>query len=414
MTEPESPAVDNATKAARRGGGRTSAASLRHEVESLRRRVKELERTTGADSPATDELRVRSAALAERVKELKCIYSISSLLKGRHELGDIMQKVVDALPAAWQYPELACASITLQRRSYQSRGYQDPRWRQEAELWVSGEKVGLLEVGYTAPLANGQEPGFLQEERSLLSTVAARIAEIVALKETQNRLSTHQEHLQSLASELTLTEERERRNLALSLHDRIGQGLAVARLKLETLKHLLPAEHQSRLEDLSSLIKQIVADTRSLTFEISPPILYELGLRQAVIWLGEHVNRQSGLRVEVRCGQELFDLTEGSRVMLFRSIQELLNNTVKHAQASRVTVTLLNNDGEVSVLVDDDGVGFDAASRSVYPSAAGGFGLFSIRERIGHLGGHVTIESSPGKGTRIRISVPGADADAAG
>ena len=96
--------------------------------------------------------------------------------------------------------------------------------------------------------------------------------------------------------------------------------------------------------------------------------------------------------------------------MLFRSIQELLNNTVKHARASRVTVSLLNDDGEVSVLVEDDGVGFDAASRSVYPSAAGGFGLFSIRERIGHLGGHMTIESEPGKGTRIRISVPGADA----
>ena len=413
MTEPLSPAVATATRAPRRAGGRTSAASLRHEVEFLRRRVRELEEITGADSPATDELSARSAALAERVKELKCIYSISSLLKGRHELGDILQKVVDLLPAAWQYPELACASITLQRRSYQSRGYQDPRWRQEAELRVSGEKVGLLEVGYAAPLANGQEPVFLQEEHTLLSTVAARISEIVALKETQNQLSTHQEHLQSLASELTLAEERERRNLALSLHDRIGQGLAVARLKIETMKHLLPAEHQSRLDDLSALIKQIVADTRSLTFEISPPILYELGLGQAVIWLGEHVTQQSGLRVEVRCGQELLDLTDGSRVMLFRSIQELLNNTVKHARASRVTVSLQNDGGEVSALVEDDGVGFDAASRSVYPSAAGGFGLFSIRERIGHLGGHMTIESRPGKGTRIRISVPGADADAA-
>ena len=80
MTEPESPAVDNATKAARRGGGRTSTASLRHEVESLRRRVRELEGTTGTDSTATDELKARSAALAERVKELKCIYSISNLL----------------------------------------------------------------------------------------------------------------------------------------------------------------------------------------------------------------------------------------------------------------------------------------------------------------------------------------------
>lgn len=391
--------------------GSRSENSLLHELERLRRRVAELEGGTTATAESRSQLNTRSDALAERVKELQCIHSISGLLKGRHELGDILQKVVDVLPSAWQYPELARATITLKSRRYQTRNFRELRWRQEIPIIVAAEPAGALEVGYIEPLPDGREPGFLAEEHILLTTVAERLAEIVSLKETQNQLASYQEHLRSLASELTLTEERERRTLALSLHDRIGQGLAVAKLKLETLKHLLPTEHQPRLDDISALIKQIVNDTRTLTFEISPPILYELGLKQAVVWLGEHMARQFSLPVEVRADEELVELTEGVRVMLFRSIQELLTNTVKHAQATRATVRLMNDADELCVVVEDNGVGFDASSHGCVPSTAGGFGLFSIRERIGHLGGRVDVDSSPGKGTRIQISVPGADAE---
>jgi signal transduction histidine kinase len=206
-----------------------------------------------------------------------------------------------------------------------------------------------------------------------------------------------------------MTEERERRTLAIKLHDRIGQGLAVAKLKIETLRRLLPAKHHASLDDISSLIKQIVSDTRTLTFEISPPILYELGLPQAIVWLGEQMERQYGLCVEVDCDQVSVELSEGVRVMVFRSIQELLTNAAKHADSSRVTVHLSGDERGVRIAVEDDGQGFDAASRSKYPSAAGGFGLFSIRERIGHLGGEVTIESSAGKGTRVCLTVPNAE-----
>ncbi|MGC4119819.1 MAG: sensor histidine kinase [Myxococcales bacterium] len=366
--------------------------------------------TRSSASVMPPELERRSDALAERVKELRCLHSISGLLRGRHELSDILQKVVDVIPAAWQYPELAQAALTLKSRRYQSRGFRTPRWAQQAApIVVDGQQVGTLELGYVDALPDGGQPEFLAEEQVLLATVAERLAEIVALKEAQNQLATYQEHLRSLASELTLTEERERRTLALHLHDRIGQGLALARLKMETLKHLVPAEHQARADDLSALLKQIVSDTRSLTFEISPPILYELGLRQAVLWLGEHLEQQSGLRVEVRGDDELVPLTEGVQVMLFRSIQELLTNTMKHAQASRATVRLLNDADELCVIVEDDGVGFDAASLGRLPSAAGGFGLFSLRERIGHLGGRVQVDSTPGKGTRVQLSVPSAD-----
>ncbi len=359
---------------------------------------------------ATNETNGVSNGLVERVKELNCIYSISSVLKSQQDLGDLLQKVVDVLPSAFQYPDLARASLTLKDCVFPAKGHREFVCSERARVVVNGDEAGVLEVGYVDALPDGSPPRFLTEEHFLLAMVAERIADLVALREAQQQISTYQEHLRSLASELTLAEERQRRTLALSLHDRIGQGLAVAKLKVETLKHVLPTEHQTRVDDVATLIKQIVNDTRSLTFEISPPILYELGLGQAVVWLSEHVNRQFGLPVVVRCDEEFGGVSEGVRVMLFRSIQELLTNAVKHAKASSVTVLLLDDADELCVIVEDDGIGFDVETPGRSPSNSGGFGLFSIRERIHHLGGRLDVTSSPGQGTRIQISVPRADA----
>lgn len=354
------------------------------------------------------DLAARSDALAERVKELRCIYSISSLLRGRHDLGEILQQVVNLLPSALQYPELVCAAITLKSRRYATSNYRVTRWSIQTPIVVEGEPEGVLEVGYLDAPAPGAEPEFLPEEHSLLTTVAERIEEIISLKQTQSKLATYQEHLRSLASELTLAEERERRKLALSLHDRIGQGLAVVKLKIESLGQLLPVEQRVRLDSISELLHQIVNDTRALTFEISPPILYELGLGQAIVWLGEHFARQFGLRVEVQGDESLPRLSEGVQVMMFRSTQELLTNVVKHARAGRVTVRLESEARMLSVSVEDDGIGFDPLLQRRYPLATGGFGLFSIRERILHLGGQVEIESKPGHGTKVRVLAPSA------
>jgi len=211
-----------------------------------------------------------------------------------------------------------------------------------------------------------------------------------------------------MAAELAMAEERERRSLAISLHDRIGQSLAVAKLKLETLKHVLPPQYHTRLDDITALIKDIVNDTRSLTIDISPPILYELGLEPAVSWLGEHITRQSGLPVDVYGSGEGIELNEGVRVVVFRSIQELLINAVKHSGASRVSVRISRHGADdVRVVVEDNGAGFVLPERGWHPSAASGFGLFSLRERIGHLGGTVEIESGPGRGTKVVLTVPG-------
>jgi len=361
-----------------------------------------------------EELRARSHALAERMKELECLHSVSDLFENRHiELSEIFQRIVELLPGAWQYPEIACARITMKSRQYQSHNYRETPWRQQADITAGGERVGVIEVGYLEVLPGGTPPQFLPEEADLLETVAHRLGEAYSLKEAQRQLSTYQQHLRSLAMELTLAEERERRQLALHLHDNIGQGLAVAKLKLETLRHLLPEGHGERIDDILALIQQIIADTRTITADISPPILYELRFDQALVWLGDHVRKQSGLQVEVHWPEEDVALSEGVRVLLFRSIQELLANVVKHAGAAAVRIEVERQGNEAHVCVADDGVGFDLEHQGRYPSANGGFGLFSIRERLTHLGGRMTVDPKVGGGTRVHLWVPVTDSPAA-
>jgi len=353
------------------------------------------------------ELRARSHALSERVKELECLHSVSDLLRNdRVELGEIFEMIVNVLPSAWQFPDSSCARISLKSRSYQSQNFREECVVADSPIIVRGEKVGVIEVGYVDPLPDGTARRFLPEEQDLLQTVAQRLAEVYLLKEAQQQLTTYQQHLRSLAMELTLAEERERRQLALHLHDSIGQGLAVTKLKLETLHQLLPPEHQDRTQDVITLVQQIIADTRRITADISPPILYELAFDQALGWLGDHYRRQFGLRVEVIVKDRMLVLSEGIRVMLFRSIQELMTNVVKHARANNVQVMLTRDGSEAHACVADDGVGFDLERQSRYPSASGGFGLFSIRERFAHLGGRISIESQPGKGTRVDLWLP--------
>ncbi|MCC6962921.1 MAG: sensor histidine kinase [candidate division Zixibacteria bacterium] len=352
-------------------------------------------------------LHAQSHALAERVKELEAIHTVSDLFEAKNlELSEIFQKIVNILPAAWQYPEFACSRISLKNRTYQNPSFREPRWRIQQPIVVNDEQIGTLEVGYLEPLPDGTEPEFLVEEKDLLITVAHRLSEAYSLKESQLQLSTYQQHLRSLASELTLAEERERRQLALHLHDSIGQSLALTKLKLETLRHVLPETHKERVEDILVLLQQIIVETRSITAKISPPILYELSFYQAIVWLCDHFKKQHALAVEVVGTDQNIPLGEGVRVMLFRSIQELLTNTLKHAKATEVRVYLQHEESAVHVCIADNGVGFGSELQQQYPSASGGFGIFSIRERLAYLGGRLVIDSSPGKGARVHLWVP--------
>jgi len=235
----------------------------------------------------------------------------------------------------------------------------------------------------------------------------ALFEDITERRESEEKIHTYQEQLQSLASELSLTEERERRRLATVLHDHIAQLLVVAKAKFEKIQEsTLYRSFAKPMEEIRRLIDESIRYTRSLVFELSPPILYDLGFEPAMEWLAEHMQQQYGLEVVVEDDDQPKPLDNEARVLLFRAVRELLFNVLKHAQTNRARVCLLGEGDHLRVIVEDNGVGFTPDKLCASSGKIEGFGLFSIRERLNYSGGHMEIESIPGEVTRVILTVP--------
>ncbi|MEN6497070.1 MAG: response regulator [Thermoguttaceae bacterium] len=241
-----------------------------------------------------------------------------------------------------------------------------------------------------------------EQIRVLNATLEERVAERTALAKQRTG------QLQALAVELGLTEQRERRRLAQRLHDGLQQLLYAARLSLETIRRHATAPKTLRaIQQTDDLLTQSLAESRSLTIELSPPVLYDAGLVAAVQWLARQFLEKQHLEVEVQAHDGVEPITESVRVFLFEAVRELLFNAVKHAQTNKVWVEVTSPQGEfVQVVVTDRGAGFDASRPPDADPGKGSFGLFSIRERLAALGGRLDIESTPGHGTRIMLTAP--------
>jgi signal transduction histidine kinase len=234
--------------------------------------------------------------------------------------------------------------------------------------------------------------------------------EITSRKFAEDQLSEFQERLRSLTSQLSLAEERERRRIAVYLHDNIGQKLAISSIKLGQLKDAALAANSEALvaglNDIRLLFKQIIQDTKSLTFKISSPILYELGLEAAVEWLTEELQDKHGIPTYFEDDHQPKPLDEDLRVLLFQAVSELLMNVVKHARARHVQVSLWRDEEQLHIGIYDDGVGFNVtAASSRWGRKDGGFGLFSIRERLKAFNGLLDVKSTP-YGTTVTLSAP--------
>jgi PAS domain S-box-containing protein len=218
-------------------------------------------------------------------------------------------------------------------------------------------------------------------------------------KSSEEQVLAYQERLQSLAAELSLGEERERRRIATNLHDHIGQSLAFARLKLAALSQVEPS-----LKPVQDLIEQAIVDTRSLTFELSPPVLYELGLVPALEWLTRKIQQDHGVQTRFHDDGQPKPLHENFRVVLFQAVRELLVNVVKHAKASHAQVLLRRDGDALRIIIEDDGIGFEVSKSKA--EAPRSFGLFNVRERVEYLGGRVKIRSESKCGTRVTLIAP--------
>jgi PAS domain S-box-containing protein len=255
--------------------------------------------------------------------------------------------------------------------------------------WVSAASI---------PLTDGSES---------LAGSLVMFSDITDRKNAERILSEYQDRIQSLTKELSSIEERERRRMATYLHDCVGQSLAFCRMKLQEIQDAERFNGATEsLNQIQSMLEQSIRDTRSLTYELSPPVLHEIGLHQAVEMLIEHMNSISQTRFTLTSTSTSDTLTYEQRTTLYQAVRELMRNVVKHAHARHATVSLECRSGNYSVTVDDDGSGFNTADLAGHNGSGGGFGLRSLRERMSYVGGTLRIESSPHQGSRMSASLP--------
>ncbi|MFC1677412.1 PAS domain S-box protein [Planctomycetota bacterium] len=242
-------------------------------------------------------------------------------------------------------------------------------------------------------------------ERTSELTVANEelLSEVAERKKAEKRLVEHQKQLRSLTSKLSTAEEYLRRQIAMDVHDQISQNLAISKIKLDEFREaVMNSQNRKLLDGVRDLLAKAIKNTRSITFELSPPVLHELGFESAIDWLVRDTEKKHGC-----LGRYIDDgndkgLDNDLSIMLFRAVQELLVNVAKHARAKNVKVSTRCVNGEVHVVVEDDGVGFNLPD----DMSSMGFGLFNIRERLNYIGGRMDIKAVPEKGSVITLIVP--------
>lgn len=240
----------------------------------------------------------------------------------------------------------------------------------------------------------------------LSRTVSELQIEVTERIKAEKIILADQQQLRKMATELLLTEERERREIAIALHDSIGQILAFSSIELANFLKTAPPELAERLTTVRQLVEQAIDETRSLTFDLSPTILYTFGLDAAIEQLTEQFSDEHGIECSFETCPEPKDLSKEVEVLLFRAVRELLVNVVKHAQAGTARVSMTKVDHNLEIIVEDDGDGFDILDMDLAKGHPAGLGLFSVRERLAHLGGSLAIDSNEERGTKVTLLAP--------
>jgi PAS domain S-box-containing protein len=234
------------------------------------------------------------------------------------------------------------------------------------------------------------------------------VTDITEPRRVQKDLAAGQEQLRILSVRLSGAQEDERRRIAQGLHDKLGQSLVAVQLKLALLRQTAAAaaERATLADEIDQLLRDATKEIRELVFELNSPTLQRVGVEDAVEELCEHMEATLGVHFEVQWDKRRRPVAEGLRAVLYRAAHELLLNVAKHAGVARATVRLGGRPGHIRIAVVDRGRGFDAAQVGVTVCRTGGFGLYSIRERLQSVGGTFRVTSAPGKGTQAVIEAP--------
>ena len=238
------------------------------------------------------------------------------------------------------------------------------------------------------------------------------LRDITEEKLRQKAEQSFQEHLQE---EIVLAEERERRHIGQVLHEEMAQNLALANMKLREAEQLTVQSKKTGgdIQDISQqlietrqLITLMISQIRTMIFDLYPTVLDDQGLVPAMLWYADHFSKRTEVEVSVYGVPGSLGLAESQKIYLFRSFKELINNAWKHGNTKEIVATVKKKDNHVRLTVDDEGEGFNPDDLKKASNELKGIGLISIKQWVAAMKGTMSIESQPGKGTRVAIDIP--------
>lgn len=260
---------------------------------------------------------------------------------------------------------------------------------------AAAERIAAGEAGVRVPVPQGDDT----------LAVLAR-----ALNVAQQRMDDDRRRLREIAARAFRAQETERARLAAELQEETAQSLASLLVRVTAARRLAdPARRDAALDDIRALLSETTDAVRGLARRLVPPALKDVGLVPALQAYAASLEEGSGTPVSLHCAAVHGLLSPQGELALYRVVQEALANAVRHAGASRIRVVVEGDGTRVRATVSDDGAGFSVAAREAADPC---LGLFGMRERAAYAGGSAVVESAPGRGTRVTVELPVADAGA--
>ncbi|AUC83813.1 hypothetical protein CW731_00255 [Polaribacter sp. ALD11] len=221
-------------------------------------------------------------------------------------------------------------------------------------------------------------------------------------------IQEYQTSLQKLTTEITMVEEKQKKEIASNIHDHLSQSLVISKMKINELEKRSDLKMiDEDLQFIKAHISDALENSRKITYELSPPILYQLGIIEALNWLLEDVETTHKIAYRLKSNVDNINLNDLKSILLYRSIQEVVTNAIKYSSASLITLDLDKNKLGINILIVDNGVGFDTSVlNNLHNHSGSGFGLFTVQERIRNIQGIFKITSKINVGTTIKIFVP--------
>ncbi len=279
------------------------------------------------------------------------------------------------------------------------------------ELYSSNENEGMRKDGSRVWVHWSNRA--IRDRRGNVVEILCVGNDVTKRKRLEQRARNYQRRLRGLTDRLIRTEEQERRRVATQIHDTVIQTLSLSNVRLGGVRSKLEAEgiedQLKRVDGIRSLLSEGIQECRTLMGRLVPSLLYELGLAPALRNLADKQHDLDGTPIHVLEEGNIEPLNDALRGLLFQCARELVMNALKYAGPCEITVLVVRNEKGIELAVTDSGKGFDPSTlynHVIDHEKEGGFGLFSIRERLEGLGGKLVIDSEPGRGTTAKLSLP--------